>query len=257
LTTDFGTADWFVGTMKGVIATLAPRAMVVDITHEIPAGDVLAGAFALAASCPFFPKGTIHVAVIDPGVGSTRKAIAVETGGQFFVGPDNGVLSFALRRQKVGTIRWLQNEDYFLTPVSRTFHGRNIFAPVAAHLSRGVRLSRLGPAVKGLIRLPWPEPARDRGKLQGEIICLDRFGNAITNLELKSGAQGEGRFVRCEVHGAGRWIIPLHSHYQAVEPGRAVALIGSLGLLELAINAGSAEKKLGLKRGMRVDLLGL
>src|SRR5438034_5870447 len=124
LTTDFGLADWFVGTMKGIIVGVNPRGSIIDITHDISPGDIRAGAFALAASCRFFPKGTIHVAVVDPGVGSHRKAIAVQTANYFFVGPDNGVLSWALRQEKIKTIRALENEKYFLHPVSSTFHGR-------------------------------------------------------------------------------------------------------------------------------------
>ncbi len=144
LTTDFGLGDWFVGTMRAVILGIHPRANVVDITHGIPPGDIRAGAFALMASCRFFPRGTVHVAVVDPGVGSRRRAIAVRSANHFFVGPDNGVLSWALGLEEIKTIRLLENPEYFLAPVSRTFHGRDIFAPVAAHLSRGLRASRLG-----------------------------------------------------------------------------------------------------------------
>src|SRR5208283_126339 len=158
LTTDFGTRDWFVGTMKGVILSRCPRAAIVDITHEIPAGDIRAGAFALAAGCRFFPKGTVHVAVVDPGVGSARHAIVVQTANYFFVGPDNGVLSFALAKEKIKTIRRLENKGIFLQPVSCTFHGRDIFAPVAARLCRGFPIHKLGPLQKDFVRLPWPEP---------------------------------------------------------------------------------------------------
>ena len=148
LTTDFGTRDWFVGTMKGVILGIQPRARVVDITHEIGGGEVRAGAFALRASYSFFPQGTVHIAVVDPGVGSPRRALAVQTANYFFVGPDNGVLSFALMRERIKSIHALENEKYFLKPVSRTFHGRDIFAPVAAHLSRGVSIQTFGPRLK-------------------------------------------------------------------------------------------------------------
>src|SRR5689334_5794431 len=142
LTTDFGTEDWFVGTMKGVIATINARATVVDISHAISSGDVRAGAFALAASCKYFPRGTVHVAIVDPGVGSKRQAIAIQTERYVFVGPDNGVLSFAVRGEKIKSIRTLQNEGHFLKPVSQTFHGRDVFAPVAAHLARGLAIAK-------------------------------------------------------------------------------------------------------------------
>jgi len=179
LLTDFGMKDWFVGAMKGVILSLQPRATVVDITHEIPTGDVRAGAFALAASYWLFPRGTIHLAVVDPGVGSQRKAIAVRTTDYVFLGPDNGVLSWALARQKVRAIHALENEHYFLRNVSRTFHGRDIFSPVAAHLSRGVSIKRLGPPLLDFQRLEWPEPRQRKGRIEGQVVYIDRFGNAI------------------------------------------------------------------------------
>jgi S-adenosylmethionine hydrolase len=252
LTTDFGTSDWFVGTMKGIIAGIAPRCTVVDLTHDLPPGDIRGGAFALAASHRFFPKGTIHVAVVDPGVGSRRKAIAVQTANGVFVGPDNGVLSWALAKEKLKAIHALENEACFLKPVSQTFHGRDIFAPVAAHLSREVPIQKLGPALKEFVRLAWPEPRVQRGGLEGEVVYIDRFGNAITNLEGRL-LEGSGR-ASCEVHGKRRWNCPLKTFYQAVPPKRPVALVGSSGFLEIAVNGGSAEKVLSLRIGTRVVL---
>ena len=253
LTTDFGTRDWFVGTMKGVILRIQPRATVVDITHEVPAGDIRAGAFALAAACRFFPKGTVHVAVVDPGVGSARRGIAIQTADYWFVGPDNGVLSWALVREKVRTIRALEGKAYFLSPVSRTFHGRDVFAPVAAHLSRGLAISKLGSAVKDFVQLDWPEPKARRGGIEGEVVYIDRFGNAITNLAAGL-LPGQGT-SRCEVHGRrGRRVCRLESFYQAVAPGKAVALTGSSGFVEIAVNGRSAAEALGLAVGSRVLL---
>ena len=250
LTTDFGTSDWFVGTMKGVIASIAPRCTVVDLTHDLPPGNIRGGAFALAASYGFFPKGTIHVAVVDPGVGSRRMAIAVQTARGVFVGPDNSVLSWALAKEKIRAIHALENEAYFLQPVSQTFHGRDIFAPVAAHLSRGVPIQKFGPALKEFVRLDWPEPRARRGGLEGEVVYIDRFGNAITNLE-GGLLEGSGR-ASCEVHGKRRWNCPLKTFYQAVPPKTPVALVGSSGFLEIAVNGGSAEKVLGVRVGTRV-----
>ncbi len=247
LTTDFGTGDWFVGTMKGVIASLAPRTTVIDLTHGLPAGDIRAGAFALAASHRFFPKGTVHVVVVDPGVGSTRKAIAVQTAKAVFVGPDNGVLSWALTGEKVRAIHGLEHEAYFLQPVSRTFHGRDVFAPVAAHLSRGVPIRKLGPVLKEFVRLEWPEPRVRRGGIEGEVVYIDRFGNAITNLAGRL-VEGCGR-GSCEVYARRRWNCPLRAFYQAVPARRPVALVGSSGFLEVAINGGSAEMALGVRIG--------
>jgi hypothetical protein len=252
LTTDFGTGDWFVGTMKAVIASLAPKTSVIDLTHELPPGDIRGGAFALAASHRFFPKGTIHVAVVDPGVGSDRKAIAVQTANGVFVGPDNGVLSWALGKEKVTAIHALVNEAYFLPPVSQTFHGRDVFAPVAAHLSHGVPIQKLGPALKDFVRLDWPEPRARRGGFEGEVVYIDRFGNAITNLEGRP-LRGSG-VAACEIYARRRRVCPLKVFYQAVGPKTPVALVGSSGFLEIAVNGGSAEKTLGVRIGTRVVL---
>src|ERR1035438_6028745 len=253
LTTDFGTHDWFVGTMKGVIASIAPAANVIDLTHDLPPGDIRGGAFALAASHRFFPKGSIHVAVVDPGVGSRRKAIAVQTAKSLFVGPDNGVLSWALAKEKIRAISALENEAYFLRPVSQTFHGRDVFAPVAAHLSRGVPIQKFGSALKDFVRLAWPEPRMRWGGLEGEVVYIDRFGNAITNLE--GGLLKRAGGASCEVHAKRRWNCPVKSFYQAVPPNKPIALVGSSGFLEIAINGGSAAKVLGVRVGTRVVLL--
>jgi S-adenosyl-L-methionine hydrolase (adenosine-forming) len=250
LTTDFGTRDWFVGTTKGVIAGIAPKANIIDLAHELLSGDIRGGAFALTAGCHFFPKGTIHVAVVDPGVGSRRKAIAVQTVRAMFVGPDNGVLSWALAKEKITAIHALENGAYFLHPVSRNFHGRDVFAPVAAHLSLGVPLRKFGPALKDLVRLAWPERQVRRGGVEGEVVYIDRFGNAITNLE-SSLLKGSDR-ASCEVHAKRRRVCPLKAFYQAVAPNTLVALVGSSGFLEIAVNGGSAAKVLGLRIGTRV-----
>jgi S-adenosyl-L-methionine hydrolase (adenosine-forming) len=253
LTTDFGASDWFVGTMKGVIASLAPKTTVVDLTHGLPPGDIRGGAFALAASYRFFPKGTIHVVVVDPGVGSRRKAIAVRTDKYIFVGPDNGVLSWALTKERIRAIHALENEARFLRPVSQTFHGRDVFAPVAAHLSRGVPIQKFGPALKDFARMPWPEPKVRRGRIEGEVVYIDRFGNAITNLE--SGVLRNPSEASCEIHAQRRQVCPVRSHFQAVAPKSPVALAGSSGFLEIAVNGGSAEQALGVRMGTRVSLL--
>lgn len=249
LTTDFGRRDWFVGTMKGVIFGIAPRATIVDLTHEIPAGNVRVGAFALAAIYRFYPKRTVHVAVIDPGVGSVRRAIAVQTENHFFVGPDNGVLSFALAREKIKTIRQLTNEKFFLKHVSQTFHGRDVFAPVTAHLSRGVPIQNFGPALKDFVHLDGPQPRPTRAGIEGEVVYIDHFGNAITNVPKEM--LGSRRWEVC----AGRKrLCPVREFYQAVLIGDAVALIGSCGLLEISINGSSAEKRFSLRVGSRISV---
>lgn len=250
LTTDFGTKDWFVGTMKGVVLGIAPRATIVDITHEVPAGDVRAGAFALAASYKFFPRGTIHVVVVDPGVGSPRKAMVVQTNQYLFVGPDNGVLSLALAREKITAIRALENGRYFVQPVSRTFHGRDVFAPVAAHLARRVPLARFGKVLKAFSHLEWREPRRQGDQVRGEVVYIDRFGNAITDIREEIIASHGNEQWEVSIKGKGRF--PVKDFYQTVSLGRAVGVIGSSGFLEMAVNGGSAKQVLGLKIGTPV-----
>lgn len=258
LTTDFGVRDWFVGTMKGVVLGINPRAAVVDITHEISPGDVRAGAFSLMAACRYFPKGTIHVAVVDPGVGSQRRAIAVQTTDYLFVGPDNGLLSWALLNQEIKAIRQLENSKYLLKTISRTFHGRDIFAPAAAHLSRGLPLKQFGRKLTDFVRLTWPEPKKSaraasaRGdsrliEIQGEIVHIDRFGNAITNIRAEFVARKWSG--ACEVIGNRKVRCRLAAFYGAVPTGSPVAVTGSSGFLEIAVNSGSAAQRFGLKIG--------
>jgi S-adenosylmethionine hydrolase len=270
LTTDFGTKDWFVGTMKGVILGIAPRAAIVDITHEIPAGDIRAGAFALAAGYRFFPKGTVHAAVVDPGVGGARKAIVVQTADYLFVGPDNGVLSLALAKEKIKSVHLLENANYFLRPVSHTFHGRDIFAPVAAHLSRGAPVHKLGPAQKDFIRLSRPQPRVRQNRIEGKVVFIDRFGNAITNIENTSlnpktkvvpgrrpalqSTSVSGLNASGEVFVGRRRLCQVKAFYQSVRAGQAVAVPGSCGFLEIAVNGGSAAKRFGLKIGHRINV---
>lgn len=251
LTTDFGYGDWFVGAMKGVILSIEPRATVVDITHAIPPGDVSAAAFALAACWRWFPPNAIHIAVVDPGVGSSRKAIAIRSGATTFLAPDNGLLSLALADCKTSAIRSLENPRFFSGPLSHTFHARDVFAPCAAHLSRGASFSKLGPALRDFHQLHWPEPQQRREGLDGEIIYLDRFGNAITNLpgDLVS---KPGKVARVVVGRKASF--PVREFYQSVPAGRAVAVPGSSGFLELAVNGGNASTKYRLRVGDKVTL---
>lgn len=250
--TDFGLRDWFVGTMKGVVLGLAPTAGLVDITHDIPAGDIRAGAFALASACRFFPKGTIHVAVVDPGVGSARRAIGVRTRDYFFIGPDNGVLSWALRNEKEISARYLQNDQYFRKPISQTFHGRDLFAPAAAHLSRGVPISALGPVAEDYVRLEWPGLEVSGEAVTGAVIYVDRFGNAITNIDAHAIDAFHGR--RVSVFAGARRLGWVEDYYSAVARGRTVAVRGSSGFLEIAVNGGSAARQLKLKAGSVVSV---
>ena len=247
LTTDFGVRDWFAGSVKGAILSIHPEAVIVDITHEIPPGDIRAGAFALMAGCRCFPRGTVHVAVVDPGVGSARAAIAVRTADYFFVGPDNGLLSWALAKEQVLEIRLAENETYFRRPVSGSFHGRDIFAPVAAHLTQGVPIELLGGRLKDYVRPDWPKLQVAGGLLRGEIVYIDRFGNAITNIE--SPAQ-----TATKVRVPGKLDCAIKTFYQEVPHGQPLAILGSIGYLELSVNGVNAAHTFGLRIGDVVEV---
>ncbi|HEV2764739.1 MAG TPA: SAM-dependent chlorinase/fluorinase, partial [Pyrinomonadaceae bacterium] len=183
LLTDFGTADYFVGAMKGAVLSVNTRARVIDLTHEVPAHDVEAGAFTLAAACETFPAGTVHVAVVDPGVGSARRPVVVEACGYHFVGPDNGLFGLVYKRDTRARVFHVTNESYFRPAVSATFHGRDLFAPVAGALSKGVAPEQFGPQVEDFARLARPAPRRDAdGTLRASVIHVDRFGNCVTNI---------------------------------------------------------------------------
>lgn len=245
LTTDFGTSDWFVGTMKGVILKIHPRARIVDLTHEIGPGDIHAGAFALAASAPYFPTGTVHVAVVDPGVGGKRRPIAIRTRRGVFIGPDNGVLSLAAANEEVRSVRVLQNERLFLKHISRTFHGRDIFAPVAAHLSQGTAFRKIGARAGSYVQVNRPQPCVEADGIHGEVVYVDRFGNAITNIPADAVPAGD----RLEVWMKTTQVGTLEPSYGSVPTGAPVAVVGSTGFVELAINGGSAAGVLALKPG--------
>ncbi|MDD9975858.1 MAG: SAM-dependent chlorinase/fluorinase, partial [Candidatus Poribacteria bacterium] len=197
LTTDFGIRDTYVGIMKGVILGINPNVQVVDLTHAIPPQDIYEAAFSIYAAHSYFPRGTIHVIVVDPGVGSDRRAIVCQTDNAFFVCPDNGVLSYLLQsteneaRPPVNAVE-IQNKAYYLPEVSNTFHGRDIFAPIAAHLSLGIPLEDLGPPVQTLVQLPIQAPELSGNTLTGQIVKIDRFGNAITNISESAIAGLEG-----------------------------------------------------------------
>lgn len=254
LTTDFGTADAPVAAMKGVIASLNPNVSIVDVSHQIPPQDVRAGAFVLRSAAPYFPRGTVHVAVVDPGVGSDRRPIALECNGHFFVGPDNGLLPLAASRDGQAPegfhIVHLTESHYWRSVVSRTFHGRDIFAPVAAHLTLGVPLSALGSVVHDCVSLAMPALQETDGALSGEIIYVDRFGNCITNIPAGR-LPREGARVRAGAHP----VIPLRATYGDVARGEALALVNSVDLLEIAVREGNAAERLGLRVGDAVHVV--
>jgi S-adenosylmethionine hydrolase len=251
LTTDFGLQDWFVGTMKGVIATIAPKARVIDLTHDVPPGDVQAAAFALAASCRHFPAGTIHLVIVDPGVGSSRTAIVIETENYRFMAPDNGVLSFALRSEAIKAIHRLENREFAAAEVSRTFHGRDIFSPAAAHVSKGITLRRFGPRVDGFQELKWPAPVEEHGRWWGEVVYIDHFGNAITNLPATLPIFSQKETIKIQLP-KNRVRFAVGPFYGSVAKGKALGVLGSIGFLELAVNGGAANRDLRIRIGDKV-----
>lgn len=251
LLTDFGSSDWFVGAMKGVILGINPRVNMADITHGIPAGSVRSGAFALQQSYTYFPVGTVFLAVVDPGVGGDRKPIAVKTRDYFFVAPDNGLLSFALKEQGPFQARVIENTKYFRSQVSSTFHGRDIFAPAAAHLSKRTTFSSLGPACRDLVSLEWPESKMSSGRVSGEVVYIDRFGNLITNLSSRDMASLKSEKLRAGMKGRK---FPFCSYYAQVPQGSLLAVLGSCGLVEISVNGGHAAQTLKANVGDKVVL---
>ena len=240
LLTDFGTADYFVGAMKGVILSINPKAVIADITHEIPAQDIAAGAFTVLAAYEAFPAGTIHVAVVDPGVGSARRPIVVSAGEHIFVGPDNGIFTHIYDRQRSFQAFHITASKYFRQPTSTTFQGRDIFAPIAATLSTGVEPSSLGPRISDPIRLSLPEgPA---------IIHIDHFGNLITNITRDALPEGASLLVN------GMSITAFRSFYGEQSGADPFGIWGSAGFLEIAVNGGSAAEVLDAKRGDGIEI---
>ena len=252
LTTDFGVSDHFVGTMKGVILGLAPRAAIVDITHEILPYDVNEAAFAIAQAWRYFPKKTIHLVVVDPGVGSERRPILCEAGGQFFIAPDNGVLSMIYDAEP-HKVRAITNAKLKRKEVSRTFHGRDVFAPAAAHLARGVDPGKFGKPIRDYIRSFLLKPQQiGRDTWTGVILKIDRFGNLITNLRIDEFSAVKTNAFELRI-GLER-IRRLALTYSETAIGEVFAIVGSSGYLEVAANQASASKVLGCGAGAGVEL---
>jgi S-adenosyl-L-methionine hydrolase (adenosine-forming) len=254
LTTDFGTTDPFVGIMKGVILARAPGTTLVDVSHGIPPQAVAIGALVLAQAVPWFPPHTIHVAVVDPGVGGARRPVCVETKDALLVGPDNGLLSLAAPPERVRRVVHLTDERFLLSPRSGTFHGRDVFAPVAAALAAGTPATRLGPEVHDLARLALPVAERDGDVVRGQVLYADHFGNLTTNVR----ADTLGDFPRSGVSTTLRQarIRGIASSYDAVAPGELVAVVNSWGFVEIAVRDGSARDAVGARVGEPVRIEG-
>ena len=247
LTTDFGVRDPYVAEMKGVMLGLAPEVRLVDITHEVDSHDVVGAALALEAAMPFFPRGTVHLAVVDPGVGTARRGLVVTTEAAAFVAPDNGLLTPVFARGAWRAFE-LSAPDLRLSRVSRTFHGRDVFAPAAAHLASGVPPERFGPEVTDPVRVPWPEVRAVGGAVAGAVVHVDRFGNLITSIAADAVERLGGD---ASIHIAGRHL-PVVGTYADLPLGAAGALIGSSNRLEVAVREGSAAVVLRARRGTPV-----
>lgn len=241
--------------MKATILSVAPEVRMVDITHMVGAQDLMEAAFHLKSSFAYFPKGTVHVAVVDPGVGSTRKPVALQLGDYFFVGPDNGIFALVLDGSEPDDVVVLDKPAFWATETpSQTFHGRDIFGPIAAHLSNGVRLRDVGTPVESMQRLHWALPIADEQGIQGWVVHIDRFGNCITNIHKDTfDSVFDGRTIKSY---AGSGIISgIHNTYSSVETDEPVVLFGSHGFLEIAVNQGSAAETISIQKGQPINLV--
>ena len=251
LTTDFGIGSRYVAAMKGVILSINPRAVIVDISHSVPPRDIRAGAIVLAETACWFPAGTIHICVVDPGVGSKRRIIYAEVGSQRFVTPDNGLVSRLALSHRPSKIFGVQQPEHWLPEVSRTFHGRDIMAPVAARLSLGLAPEKLGPPLEQLVELPWAEVHRVPNRIEGEVIEVDSFGNLITNITramLEGVPSGDSVVISCDEHET----MGIFATFSDQPPMTLMAHVGSTGRLELAIVDENASAMLGVKVGAPV-----
>jgi len=259
LLTDFGTEDAYVGVMKGAILSINPSAVVVDVCHYIDPQDVIEAAYLIKSSYRYFPRGTVHIIVVDPGVGGNRSIVAVELSGHIFLAPDNGVLTLLMDEGEADTIVRVENTRYFLNSISQTFHGRDIFAPVGAHISKGVLIEKLGPhlGMQDLIRLSIPQPyISDKDELIGTIISIDRFGNCISNINenflnkfVKNGSE-----KKLEIKIGKTVIKSLSRSYTDARSGSPLVIIGSFGYLEIALNCDNASRQLNVEKGDTITL---
>jgi S-adenosylmethionine hydrolase len=257
LTTDFGSSDHFVGAMKGVILDILPEARIVDICHSVQAFDVLDGALTISQAYSYFPNRTIHVVIVDPGVGTARRPILASSDKYHFVAPDNGVLSLVYAREQRMHVRHITSEHYFLQPVSNTFHGRDIFAPVAAYLAKEVDSLKFGDEVEDYVRFSAPKPkAVDQNRVRGVVLKVDRFGNLITNITPQDAPMlfaGEGKAFKIVVGNCE--ITEIHRAYAEGAPGEVMGVLGSMGFLEIAANRGAAAQITGAGKGTDVTII--
>lgn len=257
LTSDFGLNDHFIGTMKGVILDIVPDAEIVDICHSVQAFDVLDGALTISQAYTYFPPATVHVVVVDPGVGTSRRPIIATSERHHFVAPDNGVLSLIYAREERMRVVHVTSEHYFLQPLSNTFHGRDIFAPVAAYLAKGVENEKFGEEISDFVRFNAPRPKLvDGHTLRGVILKVDRFGNLITNFTAQEApALFSEQSPAFKMVVGKREITELKTAYGEGAPGEMFAILGSMGYIEIAANRGAAAQMLGVGKGSEVNLV--
>ncbi len=256
LLSDFGLKDPYVAEMKAVVFSICPEARIVDVSHEIEKFNIRMGAFVLASAAPYFPKETIHVAVVDPGVGTKRRPILVVTKRAFYVGPDNGLLMLSAQRQGIGHVYQVTNKQYMLPQVSRTFHGRDIFAPTAAHLARGLAPSEFGPEISDYVVPKFAEPGLSKNVLSGEVIHIDDFGNVITNVSMKELEKigiKEGDMLHVKLK-EDMIKLKLCTAYGEVKAKQPLAIIGSHNFLEISVNQGNAARRFRVGIGETVQV---
>ncbi len=258
LTTDFGASDHYVGTMKGVVYSINPSARVVDISHAIQSYDLLDGALTIAQAYNYFPADTIHVVVVDPGVGSARRPILARTEKYFFVAPDNGVLSLVLEREERVSVRHITSDHYFLQPVSQTFQGRDVFAAVAGWLSKDVEFSNFGKEISDYVRFRAPQPKRiENDQIQGVVLKVDKFGNVVTNITQQDIPQlFAPEPPQFKIVVGKHEITRMMTAYGEGAPGEVFGILGSMGFLELSTNRGSAARALEVGKGTEVVVSG-
>ena len=251
LTSDFGLKDPYVAQMKGVILSINPKATLVDLTHNVEKFNTRHGAFILASATPFFPKGTVHLVVVDPGVGTTRRAIVIQTKQAFFVGPDNGVLMLSAQNQGIEHIYQILNPEFILPQVSNTFHGRDVFAPVAAYLDNGIATAAFGPELIKAVKSKFARVKRKDNYFIGEILHIDGFGNIVSNITARENSFAKAVKVKLSnqnVH------LSLCKTYGQAKLKQTIALFGSHGFLEIALNQGSAAEKFSAKVGDAIEV---
>ena len=254
LTTDYGTSDHLVGTLKGVLLSVNPDAQIVDICHSVVPFDVLDGALCIGAAYKYFPARTVHLVVVDPGVGSPRRPILVSANNQYFIAPDNGVLSMVYERENPVAVRHITSEHYFQRPVSATFHGRDIFAPVAAWLTKNWQTDAFGEVVEDHVRFALPRPKTQDGAIRGAVLRVDHFGNLMTNFTMEDLPEAKRQSGPVNMSVGGKAVKQFVGNFAQGPAGEPVALVGSSGFIEIAVNKGNAARTLGVNRGAEVVL---